>query len=438
MQNIVIAGGELIADLPAYAAEVAKGIVYGAGGELVMEAVHELKEGERKVQDAIIHEVHELLTRLEHEGEELIETVESKIDEMRRGRRRKRPRTRAPTDEALVKMVDDVKESRQIAMTVVAPKGGGSFVKMPKRKYNGKSKSKRRTKKRKLVTKRGVKQMIARNAVFAGSWLWYIFSESQFIGSYSTGAVSEYGVKARGSIVLLGGLSNVAGLKTAVYDKALNIPATGAADQPQADTYTYYFRKALHRFYFHSCMTENQSATVWILRQKQNNDNVPTTTWSTAWGDFAVTAGGTYASMAFADDFSTYPTEFREFRRNFEIVKKYHFGLTPGQTKMIKCKGLFRKVFNPEDDNSAGYTYGKDTYWLMYELQGVPTHNGTTPTLTQVDWSPTGIDLIWDIKYQFGASANNAKAQYRYNSRTALTAAGKSLIPEVTTNITAV
>lgn len=437
MQNAVIAGGELIGEAAPVIAEIAKGIVYGAGGQLAIEAVNELKQGEQAIQDAVIKEVHALLTRLEEAGEDLIETVEEKVASFKHDRRRKRRRTAPPSDQALVTMVEDVRRSQPIALSVIQGKRGGSFIKMPgKRKFKGKTRGRKAKRSKKAVTKRGVKSMIARQAVFAGSWLWYCYSNKGFAGSYSTGAMSEYGLQHRGYIVFRDALGTLASLKTAVFDKGLNLPSTGAADQPQADTYTYMFRRCIRKIYFHSCMTENQTMTCWLLRQKQNNDNVPTNTWSTAWSDFAVTTGGSYSSMTFEQDFSTFPTEFREWRRNFEIVKKYQFGLVPGQTKMIKIKGHMRKVYNPEDDNV--YNKGKDTHYLMYQIQGVPTHNGTTPTLTEINWSPTGVDIIWDEKFQFGANANNAKASYRISSRSTLSAAGKSLIPEVSTNITAV
>lgn len=289
-----------------------------------------------------------------------------------------------------------------------------------KRRYSGYSR-RRRYKRRKYTTKRGVKSLIANYANQAGSWF-----KNQY--SITQGFNSDFGLVARGS-QYFNTYSDMNGYDTIVAN-AQGILATGGTDEPRSGNHRIKVRNNYVETLIHSNINEYQFVNVWLMLSMIGDTGMgPVTRWATEYGErMPVSTGITGGNCPFPNNFMTYPTEFPQFRREWKIKKKWSFMLAPGQTAKLKYK-LKNLTITLNDLVTTENVQPGFTSCFMIELKGVPTHqnDGMAQNLDTINRSRTGVDVIHDVRMQLCKVANTYSYLQSTNLRETV-AAGQSIV----------
>lgn len=301
-----------------------------------------------------------------------------------------------------------------------------SFYKMPKR-FKRRGKYRRGRRRSKVMTKRGVKALIQRNAQFAGSWNKYRKGKAFYLNSsYGNHAVSEMD------------FNNISHMTTDYVNYIAKIanfqPGTGGVDQPQFGN-KYQAKGGKVKLMLHNPLTEIVIATFWWIRPKGMENDTPSSVWQTEWAQYAPATASVY-NKTFSQDFQTYPTEFPEWKKRFDIVQKYNVVFRPGDYRELYLK---LPSFTFDYQEQSGFNFNSNTRHLMIQLKGIPTmQNLGTGDPTNVNYTLTHLEMIYELEYQLVPLATTATSFLASRIERGTVTAGKSLIPENTSSITIV
>lgn len=300
-------------------------------------------------------------------------------------------------------------------------------IRKRRRKFGHLSKMpRRRRRSSKKVTKRGVKQLIA-NYVPGNRAKWV---EERAGTCY--GLFGQRGFKI--NPILYGGTWGAAAttvqsdLQNMSILASLTTPNTGTVNENRGFSW-----KNFHcRYMFHNPVTEGVIVTVWLTKLIGETVHIagdrgfpiwstasipinlltwpapstvalpvvmgPVDKWHTEWGE--IPKNTTSTTTDFVKDFCTYPTNYPEWNRNWKIVKKIRFYLSPGQCKVWKFKIPAGKFDKQNYDADIGSTttvqyIGDMTYVMMMMTEGIPAHqHGDTEERHLVNRTATGIEWI--------------------------------------------
>lgn len=340
-------------------------------------------------------------------------------------RRTKRQRTGVPIIKEGTDMKDDLPDNvvlahrtfRDIALrqghSSIKPLSRTTVMAYGKRKRSMKRK-KRTSKRRKFATKSAVKKMIKDGpsihfkrgqndiqSLYLGDIIGVQPSPTfgkKFIGIYSWWTSGQLGSSLTSALA--------------------RMPAAGPTNPIPDDKATLWLTKLRHDWDLHNPMTEDVIATFWLIETECTTDIDPYDMWVYEWGQMREVAISTPILAAeytsHAQDFFTYPTEFPEWKRYFRIKKKWKTVFKPGDNKKLIFKHApIRYVTNENDIDAATFVKGK-SYFLMYELRGIPTHQNTggslaTSNVNNLSYSPGALDCVHKRSYFVAASRLHGK-----------------------------
>lgn len=357
------------------------------------------------------------------------------------------PQRRRRTDAELEEMFERIRKryrQRRLSLQDIGLPTD-SFGKFPlnmyyRKRYGGYKRSKRYKKRRKLVTKRGVKSIIKRDQAFS-NWTRVRWNNGFYVGStYNLMGLAVYSTFASGSFI-----------STGDFVKAINAtnpatPAVGGNDQPQSDTSTFHMRRVKHALLIHSASNELQMVDIWHIINKDTTSTDPLNFWEATWHDYLpLTSAG--APVYFNEtntpleaDFQTYPTMYKEWNKNFKIMKKVSFVLKPGQTVKWNLKGRGVSYFR-YTENAGNYPAPLSQH-IMFRTRGVPTHQNDGTAMGndtgEVGRSSTGIDVTIESSAEVARSAQPyplylAKSSYGTvtDARTITSAAAQAIAANI-------
>lgn len=441
----------MTANIGAYAAQAVEAAIV-AGEELIKaEAIQIAQKGEEILESNIKKRMHEAEDKIYEWGHgKYVKFHKWKQRKIRRTNAREdiiipatptHPMvTEAPIEELKDNIVDamDIQQANITSIGSLRKSTGSYNMAYP---YRRRRRRRRRRRKKKYATKRGVKQMMAKYGNVLASGIRYEAQLKQYMGDHSGGIPTPtYGQVVRGELGFYDNSSNEShvgkGYLQTYFDNFTQLaPLTGGAQQPQTDQVQYRVTKARVKMWLHSCMNEDVHANFWLLRTLDNHSNNPTSRWQTAYESLGPATG----DVAFANNFMTYPTRYKEFTRTFKIVKKWKAKFSPGATRTLNFS-LPGFTWNDAEDNEIAHTAGQ-TMFLMYELKGVPTHQndgGDPGTQTfNINYTPAALDCVYHVTLKGAVSSSNYKTT---NSRSQLqtVTAAVSQIPENKTLINTV
>lgn len=289
------------------------------------------------------------------------------------------------------------------------PTRGSHFIKM--RKYRGrryKRKRGRRFKKRgKFVTKRGVKALISRNVRFSNQNVDYCLQNKFWCG----GGWGKRAFQVVPFNFTQASWGDINDMSTNIVSKLelLQTVTPGAATAPQAYS-GVYTRAGMVKFMFHSSLNEDVIVTFWVIQPRCpgtpdaadgtqewwsslsypysystgvynfNKPNMgPLYRWYHEWTENKTVGSG----ALFEGDFTTYPTKYPQFNKEYKILKKYTVVFRPGETKTLRMKIpgiMFNSQTSELDLTNTGLGMDHYTRFLMCMIEGVPTHQNNAGT----------------------------------------------------------
>lgn len=473
MQAAVIEAGEYVVSSVAASLENA---AKSAGVQMVAAAVDKVKEEVMEVEQAIEDKIVRLGKRA---GNRITDYYKRKKSRTGTSRDRVTPVEAFTMEEELASNVsplaemddedadeadgDEMKDDDKVGYPVFL----NSFLNM---RYK---RRRRYRKKRKLVTKRGVKNIIANyiptnRATYAQCFSGFVY------GPFGQRGLNMFPVCAGGV------WNNSPGTPYACDLREMYTCAVQALDSTAGTiTSNFAWKNYRYEFMFHNPITYGEICTVWLIKQIdteedliQVNNNVPPTQNATV--PFPVTSAWqdkTYANLTavhgplkiwkdewtevqrvspvqpinFYQDFTTFPTSYQQWNKKFKILKKVKFYLSPGQTKVWHCKVPSGKWESSAHINSIGNNtdvvyYGGTTCFFMFQLEGLPTHqNGVSNNPFEVNRSCTGMEFTGRCYADVAMTSSQKfrKMQFIANDTNSITAA-KSLIPDTATTIATV
>lgn len=285
---------------------------------------------------------------------------------------------------------------------------------------------KRRFRKRKYVTKRGVSRLIRSSVADGMSKVsWSIHNHGICYGDFN-----RKGFQVIPFNQLFGTYGDIDRIWDTInqYTKTVPSSAFDAAGKPQSTSQILSMPSML-TFTMHNPMSEVVMANIWWIAPRQDSQvSSAIAEWwrgstipynpATLTYDFAhASLGPLYrwfveygeydsfgAASTFQQDFTSGPTVYRQWNKEFRIIKKYTVSFAPGQTKILRLKMPgFR--FNTKDEGvSLGSTSAhmfKYSRWLMMETKGVPTHQNSDSTETNISVvgrTRTGLEFVYENK----------------------------------------
>lgn len=302
-------------------------------------------------------------------------------------------------------------------------------VLMPKRKKS--SKRYRSSKRRKYATKRSVMALIKR-----GPSIYFKRGQADMLSQYMghtnsmtpTQPNPKFGQKVTG-VYTWWTEANI----TSSHASALaRMPAAGPTGPIPDDKVKLWITKLRHEWDLYNPMSEDVIAKFWLIGLKKDTSETPRSLWIKEWGqmrEVAISNPPTDAEYdAFEKDFFTFPTEFKEWKNYFFIQKKWETLFKPGDNKKLKFK---QKPIThvPNEDDLAGHQYlPYKTYFLMWELRGIPTHQNesnslATQDVTKLSYSPAALDAVHKRTYFVAASRLHGK-DVRFSNTVLIPSAG--------------
>lgn len=303
-----------------------------------------------------------------------------------------------------------------------------------RRSRYGRRARRRRFKKKKYVTKRGVKAMLgAHSKVCApyNSWSRTLGYNLGLAVAVSSGA---YGIIYRG--VMGGLLSSRDDMHTLrdFFEKYRTDTTTDDVGDPtpgiDIGNYAMHLRKRRYTVEMHNPMNEKVRAKFWLVKCLQETGNTPLTLWTNEYDQAYYDDGVPANAPDMTKDPITYPTQFKEWNANYKIVKKWQTIFGAGDVAQIKFK-LPACTFRGDDfatDPLHIRLNRNITFFFMYELKGVPTHS-STGTTTNVNWTPAGLDAIMIHSLEGAISAQPSQKTFHTPNAEAITTA-TSYLPD--------
>ena len=238
------------------------------------------------------------------------------------------------------------------------------------------------------VTRRGVKRMIGEHAQFVDKYTHIQDQGGVYLGYVTGGNIPtvRYGYVERGNMIF-GSKTEWEAWATIVNN---NSP-TKTAGHNESVNYKYRTRRRKYTFLFHNPVNEVVRATFGWIKCKEDGatTHTPAIVWPLEYAQ-KVDVSGT----AFDTNFLEYPTKYKIFNDYFEILDKVKVLFQPGQTMKWKTKcrpSILSETDAPDEAHRQAHTY-----FLMWELKGVPTHqNGGGTQTNQVSYSPAALDCIY-------------------------------------------
>lgn len=332
--------------------------------------------------------------------------------------------------------------------------------------YRRRGRRRRRSRKG-TITKRGVKQILARSVATAGS---KVTVNIQSIGS----VYGDYRAKGMGIFPFHWSYPSNGDLNQFLLAAVNSNPAPNAGIGTGIDSFPraqvgFWTKSTEVEILLHNPLTEGYFANIWFIKNKNffagsatfdiantsvpynhitkvysftNSSLGPLYTWNNQWAaqsDFAET-------QTFERDFCTYPSKYKFWRELFDIKKKWKTFFTPGETKVLKVKlpGIhFNRLDYDTDITTGNVKYLQDlTHFLMFELRGVPTHqdDGDDNEAFRYTIAPCRTAMEYTVRYSTVVGQLNGKDvvwdhdQFNYAAVTA----AQSLIPEVQSTVRSV
>lgn len=270
----------------------------------------------------------------------------------------------------------------------------------------------RMNKRRRYCTKKGVKMLINKMAAFDSKFTKLKVVDSEYWGYVVAGVPTiRYGYVERGFLAF----SDLAAINAAlaVVD-ANSVAKTGGYNE--ANNYRYCFKKFSIKILMHNPITEDVIATFWWCKVKDSWIYDPVTLWE---GEYTQKVDSAI-SGAFNRQFSTSPTEYKEWNNYYEIGEKFKTVFKPGETKTMRLdhKGFYHQV---NDSSNENYQVGK-THVLMWQLHGVPSHENTGGAQTDnVTFSPAALDIIYTYNREAARSSSVGKLENTTNNLPSIT-----------------
>lgn len=340
-----------------------------------------------------------------------------------------------------------------------------SFVKM---RYSGRRK--RRFKKRKLVTRSGVRRMIA-------NYIPPVRAQyTQCSSGYIYGPFGQRGLNVL-PVFVGGEWQNGAGTNFSADLREMRSLAITTAGGVTPATNNFAWKNCYKEFMFHNPVTYGEIVTVWLIKKLSADDNVdvnkdypptkvstlpyPILSWPTGdYGSLTAVHGPmldwftewnevdfqTSKAMKFYEDFTDYPSKYPEWRRKWKIVKKTKFFMNPGETKIWKCKlpsGRFQDVDHSGfsiSDSTRPVFFENLTHFFMFMVEGLPTHqNGGTNDPTQVNRCATGLEFTVETRCDVAITPSlKTDIKKTVDNYTEAVTAARSLISSAATVISSV
>lgn len=327
--------------------------------------------------------------------------------------------TEAPLDDQIMDILEDVPINKAYFPL------HKSFYKMPKR-FKRRGAYKRGRRRKKAVTKRGVKALIQKNAMFAGSWNKYRVSDDYYLSS-------TYGNHVVGTLSFNTHTHLASDYVNYIYKVANVNPVTAGTDQAQHGG-KYQAKGGKVKVMMHNPLTEIVIATFWWIRPKEHGTVLPSTLWSTEYAEYAPNTVSVY-NKTFTNDFQTYPTEFPEWRKKFDILQKYNVVFRPGDYREMYLK-LPSFTFDYQELEGTTTYKANISRHLMIQLKGIPTmQNQIGPDPSNVNYTLTHLEMIFELEYQLVPLANTAASLLASTIARGTVTAAKSLIPESSSTI---
>ena len=332
---------------------------------------------------------------------------------IKRSRRHKRTRsgrqieqlldTLAPND---VMQDDDfeLKDDNEEIFNILAGRSVVSLEYFPGMPRMRRRKSRRRRgKKRKYVTKRGVKAMIANDAMFVGKDQTFTHMNSNFMfGAFNVFATLHMSFLDRTYF------TSGSEIRTILGNSSASIP-TGGIDQPQIDNFRFHIKDSFIKVLIHNNMPEVELFNIWWLVSLQDQSATPLTIWSNEYNELHPLSGD-LDNNNFAADMLTYPTQYKQWQKNFRIKKKFSSTFKPGQTKEVTLP--FHRIRTALADHPVETYLAGVTHHLMITIKGMPCfrNDGTmnpppARDPTMVGRAETGADIIVDSKFTIAVSS---------------------------------
>lgn len=287
----------------------------------------------------------------------------------------------------------------------------------------------KRRRKGKRVTKRGVRAMINIHAKKGLNRMKFRRSHGTYLGNVvATVPTPVFGNVVRGASEME--FHPYSSITADQATAALMLPVVnyGGAAQPKSalqDRKMCIFKRRVNAM-FHNPMNELVRATFWLVCPREGNNTQPDAEWSNQWTTKLITSG----AGSFVTDYTTFPTDYPQWRAMWRIHKKWTTVFQPGQTKRMWFKIPSTQSFYPldlVDGNSKAFI----TYNLMYELKGVPTHQNNAGTQTEnVNYSPAALDMCYEYTYSVSLSSGAIDLKTRADFQRDTVTAGQSLINE--------
>lgn len=297
-----------------------------------------------------------------------------------------------------------------ISRSGFVPRHGSHLIKM--RRYSKRRFSKKRSrrgyrKRKKYVTKRGVKALISRNVRFTNQKVEYLVQNKFWCGG-GWGKRAFQVVPFNYTQASWGDINSIDSFVTSKL--ALDTAVTpGTAEFAKAYT-GVYSRAAMAKFMFHSSLNEDVIATFWVIKPKFAKTLSTTDTIQEWWSSLSYPysySGGTYnfakpnlgplyrwylewyenqsvsEGYTFESDFTTFPTKYAQFNKEYKILKKYKVIFKPGETKTLRMKVpgiMFNSQTSEISLGNIGVGQDNFTRFLMVMVEGVPTHQNNAGT----------------------------------------------------------
>lgn len=287
----------------------------------------------------------------------------------------------------------------------------------------------KRRRRGKRVTKRGVKALINIHAKKGLNRCKFRRSHGTYLGNV-VGVVPTpvFGNVVRGSAEME--FHNYTDIQNDMATAALQLPVVpygtvGAGKSAIQDRKMCIYRRRVNVM-LHNPMNELVRATFWLVCPREGNSTQAVTEWSNQWTTKLVTSG----TGTFVTDYTSYPSDYPQWRAMWKIHKKWSTVFQPGQTKRMWFKIPATQSFYPLD-LVDGASKPFITYNLMYELKGVPTHQNNAGTQTEnVNYSPAALDMCFEYTYCVSLSSGAMDLKLNGDFQRDAVTAGQSLINE--------
>lgn len=299
---------------------------------------------------------------------------------------------------------DEMKEDDDGLTLMLGTKGSFSKSRMPRGRRGNRGKRRNR-RKSKAVTVRGVKQLIRQEAIWVGPKIIFTVSDDggAIFGDFGNWAGSVKTFFNRQVFDVGNNIDRMIKNTAAPFFSSAD-DRVGGVDQPQLGNFVYHVRKHTMQVLIHNNVPETCEANIWWCLNKQDTEEDPLEIWTTEY-DQQHPASGPLDNTTLTADFMTFPTEFKEWKTNYHILKKFRTSFAPGETKKLFLK--FRNIkFQRNQAPVVSFIAGM-THHFMIQGKGVPTIQNDSVTVdpTQITRSRVGFDIIFDERMELGGTA---------------------------------